>query len=279
IIFDKYGRPCDIGSEQFVMEIGKIVRAHCRPTIDSWTVVSEIIKDDIWNNVVVKYEVAEIYKPNILTKANVSWKNWKHQLRLVMDKYDTVDEMKINMHGRLISKREYLKDKTHRAADKKAREVVELLQSCGRKRISRTIYDLEKKSPTGEINRCVVFATTHVTKTINDLASTSASDVKIRKIKELVYANPEGQNDIDNDAISKSNLSAASNCFIKNFRGRTITLGNFNNVVAPMEHAYSVSVEEIFDRDAELYDEDGTLSDIMLGQVINWSKGNVQPYR
>ncbi|KAI3907386.1 hypothetical protein MKW98_010736 [Papaver atlanticum] len=210
----------------------------------------------------------------------------------------------------------------------------------------------EKESPTGEINRCVVFATTHVTKTINDPASTSASDVKIRKIKELVDADPKGQNDIDNDAIAKtcgrdqkgyvrgmgggvtktqmrasalsretlrkvqqenrsmhsdidllqtqvgtlvqrcissssssnqapdeSNLPAASNCFIKNFRGRTIALGTFNNAAAPMEHAYSVSVEEILDRDAELYDEDGTLGDIMLGQVINWPKGSVQPYR
>ncbi|KAI3864427.1 hypothetical protein MKX03_019275 [Papaver bracteatum] len=157
-------------------------------------------------------------------------------------------------------------DRKHRATGKKAREAVELLQLCGRKRSSRTIYDLEKYSPTGEINRCMVFATTHVTKTINDLASTSASDVKIRKIKELVDADLKGQNDIDNDDISnapdESNLPAASNFFIKNFRGRTI-------------HAYNVSVEEIFDRDAELYDEDGTLSDIMLGKVINWPKESV----
>ncbi|KAI3875438.1 hypothetical protein MKX03_016865 [Papaver bracteatum] len=342
IIFDKYGGPCDIGSEQFVTEIGKIVRAHCRPAIDSWTVVSESIKDDIWNNVAVKYEVAEIYKPDILTKANVSWRNWKHQLRLVMDKYDTVAEMKRNIPERLVAKREDWEsfvdfcntdeDKKCRAAGKKAREV-------------------DKESPTGEINRCMVFATTHVTKTVNDPASIPASDVKIRKIKELVDANTEGRNDIDNDAIAKtcgrdqkgyvrrmgggvtktqmrasglsretlrkvqqenrsmrydiellqtqvrtlvqrcvsssssssnqapdeSNLPAASNCFIKNFRERTIALGTFNNADAPMEHAYSISVKEIFDRDAELYDEDGTLGDIMLGQVINWPKISVQP--
>ncbi|KAI3844999.1 hypothetical protein MKX03_014704 [Papaver bracteatum] len=70
-----------------------------------------------------------------------------------------------------------------------------------------------------------------------------------------------------------------SNCFIKNFRERTIDLGTFNNAAAPMEHAYSISVEEIFDIYTELYDEDGTLGDIMLGQVINWPKGSVQPYR
>ncbi|KAI3898377.1 hypothetical protein MKX03_007903 [Papaver bracteatum] len=68
---------------------------------------------------------------------------------------------------------------------------------------SITIRSLEKESPTGKINRCVVFATTHVTKTINDHASTSASDVKIRKIKELVDADPKGQNDINNDVIAK----------------------------------------------------------------------------
>ncbi|KAI3838700.1 hypothetical protein MKX03_035539 [Papaver bracteatum] len=72
-----------------------------------------------------------------------------------------------------------------------------------------------------------------------------------------------------NQAPDESNLPAASNCFIKNFRGRTIALGTFNNVAAPMEHAYSV----------KLYDEDGTLGDIMHGQVINWPKGSVQPYR
>ncbi|RZC87003.1 hypothetical protein C5167_041935 [Papaver somniferum] len=72
-----------------------------------------------------------------------------------------------------------------------------------------------------------------------------------------------------NQAPDESNLPAANNCFIKNFRGRTIALGTFNNAAAPMEHAYSASVEEIFDRDAELYDEDGRLGDVMLGQVIN----------
>ncbi|XP_026436531.1 uncharacterized protein LOC113334514 isoform X2 [Papaver somniferum] len=215
IIFDKYGRPCDIGSEQFVTKIGKIVGAHCHPAIDSWTVVSESIKDDIWNNVAVKYEVTEIYKPNIPTKANVSWRNWKHQLRRVLDKYDTIAEMKRNMLERLIAKREDWEsfvdffntdeDKKRRAAGKNAREAVELLQSCGKKGISRTIYDLEKESPTGEINRCVVFATTHVTKTINDqMHPHPPLMLKIRKIKELVDADPKGQNDIDNDAIAKS---------------------------------------------------------------------------
>ncbi|KAI3973214.1 hypothetical protein MKW92_038667 [Papaver armeniacum] len=77
----------------------------------------------------------------------------------------------------------------------------------------------------------------------------------------------------------ESNSPAAKNRFIKNFRGRTIALGTYNNAATPMEHAYSVCVEEIFDRGAELYDEDGTLGDIMLGQVINWPKGSVQPYR
>ncbi|KAI3871928.1 hypothetical protein MKX03_012582, partial [Papaver bracteatum] len=60
-------------------------------------------------------------------------------------------------------------------------------------------------------------------------------------------------------APDDSNLPSASKCFIKNFRGKTIALGIYNNDAAPMKHVYSVSVEEIFNRDAELYDEDGTL--------------------
>ncbi|KAI3897668.1 hypothetical protein MKW92_038454 [Papaver armeniacum] len=207
-----------------------------------------------------------------------------------MDKYDTIAEMKRNMPERLIAKREDWEsfvdfcntdeDKKRLAAGKKAREAVELLQSCSRKGISRAIYELEKESPTDEINRCVVFATTHVTKTVNDPASTSASDVKIRKIKELVDANPEGFNDIDNDAISKALLSP--NCLLqriassKTSEGEPLLWELTIMFFAPMEHAYSVCVEEIFDRGAELFDEDGTLGDIMLWQVINWPKGSVR---
>ncbi|KAI3993288.1 hypothetical protein MKX01_010031 [Papaver californicum] len=62
----------------------------------------------------------------------------------------------------------------------------------------------ENESPTGEINGCFVFTKTHVTKTINDLESTFVSDVKIRKIKELVDANPNGHNDIDNDVVAQN---------------------------------------------------------------------------
>ncbi|KAI3837919.1 hypothetical protein MKX03_019434 [Papaver bracteatum] len=304
IIFEKYGRPCDIGSEKIVKEIGKIVRAYCHPTIDSWMV----------------YEVAEIYKPNILTKANVSWKNWKHHLRLVLDKYDTIAEMKRNMPERLIAKGkdwESFVDFCNIDEDKK---LVELLQSCGRNGISRTIYDLEKESITGEINRFVVFATTHVTKTINDPASTSAYDVKITHMRALVLSretlrkvqeeNKSMRSDIDllqtqvgalvqicissssssNRAPDESNLHVVSKGFIKNFKGRTIALGIYNtgglNCFSPShpklpklaeafftyKHVYSVILEEIFDRYAKLYDEDGTLSDIMLGEVINWPK-------
>ncbi|KAI3922337.1 hypothetical protein MKX01_006026, partial [Papaver californicum] len=188
IIFDKYGRPCDLGSEKFMTTIGKIVRAHCRPAIESWTIFQKASKTtygitSILTN--IKYEVAEMYRHNVLTKASISYRNLKHQLRLELDKYDTIAERK-KMPECLIAKRKDWEsfvdfcntdeDKQCRAAGKKAREYVELLQSCGRKGISRTIYDL---NPTGEINRCFVFAKTHVTKTINDSDSTFASDVKI----------------------------------------------------------------------------------------------------
>ncbi|MCL7022471.1 hypothetical protein MKW94_027527, partial [Papaver nudicaule] len=79
---------------------------------------------------------------------------------------------------------------------------MEFVQSCGRKGIYRTIYELEKESPTGEVNRSAVFLDTHVSKTMNDPESTSVSDIKLRLIKELVEANPDGQNDIENDAVA-----------------------------------------------------------------------------
>ncbi|KAI3846527.1 hypothetical protein MKX03_008209 [Papaver bracteatum] len=295
IIFDKYGRYCDVGSEQFANAIGKIVRARCPPAIDDWRIVPEIMKEDIWKNLVAEYVIPQVYKPNILSRARISWKSWK--------------------------------------------------------RLFRKLYDMEKESPTGEVNRAVVFVETHVTKTLNNPESSSISDVKIRKIKELVDANPNGQKDIDNDAVAlicgrdsrghvrgmggglsrttmrasapiietlrkvqeenksmqseihllktqhgtrmqdvvstSSNQSAlqgpdesnvpASSCFMKNFKGRTIALGRFNTVDPAMEHVYSIIVEEIFDRDAELFDKVGKLGDIVIGGVINWPKACTKP--
>ncbi|MCL7036716.1 hypothetical protein MKW94_012006 [Papaver nudicaule] len=144
----------------------------------------------IWNlSLQVKYEVPAIYKANILSKANVSWRNWKHQLRLLMDKSDTIAKKKRKMPEQLIAKRDNWEefvdfcntdeDRERRKAGKKAREAVELLHNCGRTGIYRKIYDREKESPIGEINRSLIFAETHLTKTANDPESTAAPDVKI----------------------------------------------------------------------------------------------------
>ncbi|KAI3957983.1 hypothetical protein MKW98_020625, partial [Papaver atlanticum] len=473
IIFDKYGRPCDAGSEEFVTDIGRILRAHCPPAIESWKIVPNSIKENIWKDVVIRYVVPEVYKPNILSKAKKSWKSWKHNLRLELDKYETVAERKINIPWRLITKREDWEsfvdfcntdeDRKRRAAGRKARENLEFLHSCGRKGIFRKIYELEKGNSTGEVSRAAIFVDTHFSKNMND--------PKMRLVKELVEANPDGQKDIDNDAVAlvygrdsrgsvkgmgggvsrtmihasapsleilrkvqqenkslrsdlhllrtqlgvhtpndtstpsnqsaprtqnrastppnqsaphtqnrtsapsnrsapqapevsnlparshlapdvsnlparsrlapeasnlptrsrlapeasnlparsrlapeASNLPArsrlapevsnlpvhsrlapevsnlpapshfappasnlhSSSCFIKNFKGRTIALGSFNAADPPVEHVYSLSIEEIFDRDADLFDRDGKLGDIMIGGVINWPKACVE---
>ncbi|XP_026388851.1 uncharacterized protein LOC113283731 [Papaver somniferum] len=499
ITFDKYGRPCDVGSEEFATDIGKIVRAFCRPAIESWRKVPDSMKENIWINIIARYVVPEIYKPNVLSRASKSYKTWKSQLRVEMDKHETVAEKQINMPWRLISNREDWEsfvdfcntdeDKKHRAAGRKARENLEFLHSCGRKGIYRKLYELEKESPTGEVNRAAIFVDTHVSKNINDPESSSISDIKLRLIKELVEANPNGQKDIDNDAVAQvcgldgkgvvrgmgggvlrakvlasaasvetlrkvqqenkslqsdidllrqlvvrtpnhtsapsaspirncnsvtsnqsvsrmqnytstpsnqapeasnlparsrlapdvpnlpnrsrvaphspnlparsplappapnlparsrlapdvpnlparsrvappspnlparsrvappspnlpaplrvappspnlparsrltppaSNLPACSSlappasnlavssCFIKNFKGRTIALGSINTADPPMENVHSLIIEEIFDRTAELFDQDGKLGDIMIGGVINWPKACVE---
>ncbi|MCL7050754.1 hypothetical protein MKW94_007431 [Papaver nudicaule] len=424
IIFDIYGRPCDVGSQQFATDIGKTVRAHCPPAIKSWRVVSNSIKENIWKYLVAQYVVPEVYKPSVLSRAGCAWKKWKSQLRTEMDKYETISERKINMPERFISKREDWEnfvdfcntdeDRKRRARGKKANEAMEFVSACGRKGIYRKIYDMEKESPTGEVNRSAIFLDTHISKTINDPESSSPSDIKMRLIKELVEAYPDGQKDIENDAVAlvcgrdsrgyvrgmgggvsrtqvrlsatvvetlrkvqeenkrlqsdnqsllaqsgkhtqnhistpsnqsvsniqnrtstpsyesasqapdashspapsclapsvcalparsrlaaptsnlrahsrlvplASNLSrmtplasnlAASSCFIKNFKGRTIALGSFNIAEPPMEHVHSLIIEDIFDRDAELFDQDGKLGDIMIGGVINWPKACVQ---
>ncbi|KAI3916514.1 hypothetical protein MKW92_007585 [Papaver armeniacum] len=488
ITFDKYGRPCDVGSEEFATDIGKIVRAFCRPAIESWRKVPDSMKENIWINIIARYVVPEIYKPNVLARASKSYKTWKSQLRGEMDKHETIAEKKNNMPWRLISNREDWEsfvdfcntdeDKKRRAAGRKARENLEFLHSCGRKGIYRKLYELEKESPTGEVNRAAIFVDTHVSKNINDPESSSIADIKMRLIKELVEANPDGQKCIDNDAVAQvcgldakgvvrgmgggvsrakvlasaasvetlrkvqqenkslqsdidslrlhlavhtpnhtstpsaspirnststpsnqsasqapeaSNLPArsrlapdvpnlparsrvaprspnfparsplappapnlpsrsrlapdvpnlparsrvappspnlparsrvappspnlpvrsrvappspnlpaplrvappspnfparsllappasnlaASSCFIKNFKGRTIALGSINTAVPPMEDVHSLVIEEIFDRNAELFDQDGKLGDIMIGGVINWPKACV----
>ncbi|XP_026457054.1 uncharacterized protein LOC113357808 [Papaver somniferum] len=473
IIFDKYGRPCDVGSEDFTVDIGRIVKAHCRPAIESWKIVPDSIKEIIWKDIVVKYIVPEIYKPYILSRANKSWKNWKHFLRLKMDKYETIAEKKKNIPWRLIRNREDWEsfvdfcntdeDRKLRAIGKKSIQAIEFTHTCGRRGIYRKIYDLEKENPTCEVSRAAIFLDTHKPRNVND--------PKMRLVKELVEANPDGQKNIDNDAVAlvygrdprglvrglgggvsrammratapclealhkrrqenrsleseiqllrsqfeihtpshtstpsnqpapptqnhsptlsnqsashmqnrtatpsnqfasqapeasslparsrlapdssnlparsslappasnlparshlatpapnlpghshltppasnlparshlaspSSNLPASlrlaplasnlparshlaapvsnlptSSCFIKNFKGRTIALGSINAADPPMEHIYNLSIEEIFDRDADLFDEDGKLGDVMIGGVINWPKACVE---
>ncbi|XP_026460693.1 uncharacterized protein LOC113361772 [Papaver somniferum] len=76
IIFDKYGRPCDFESEEFAMDIGRMVRAHCRPAFKSWKKVPFSVKDDIWKDVVARYILSGIHKPNVFSKANKAWRTW-----------------------------------------------------------------------------------------------------------------------------------------------------------------------------------------------------------
>ncbi|MCL7033589.1 hypothetical protein MKW94_003685 [Papaver nudicaule] len=263
-----------------------------------------------------------------------------------MDKSDTIAEKKRKMTEQLIAKRENWEEFVDFCNTDEDREPVELLHNCGRTGIYCKIYNRDKDSPTGEINRPLIYAETHLTKTSNDPESTSAPDVKIRKILELVAADPDAQKDINNDVVahvcgrdkkgyvrgiggglrktqmlasapsreilrnveqenksmrsdiellksqfgtlvercasssSSSNRSIvpASSCFIKNFRGKTIAVGSYNTIAPPMEHTYIVIVEEMFDKDAELYDEEGKIGDVMIGQVINWPKPSVKPF-
>ncbi|XP_026388853.1 uncharacterized protein LOC113283732 [Papaver somniferum] len=80
IIFDKYGRPCDFESEEFATDIGRMVRAHCRPAFESWKKVPFSMKDNIWKDVVARYIISGIHKPNVFSKANKAWRTWRHQL-------------------------------------------------------------------------------------------------------------------------------------------------------------------------------------------------------
>ncbi|KAI3967596.1 hypothetical protein MKW92_003471 [Papaver armeniacum] len=91
------------------------------------------------------------------------------------------------------------------------------------------------------------------------------SDIQLfqTQVGTLVQRCISSSSSSSNQACDESDLPS-SGCFIKNFEGRTIALGTYNTTAAPMEHVYSITVEEIFDKDAELYDEDGTFHDVML---------------
>ncbi|MCL7033830.1 hypothetical protein MKW94_024066, partial [Papaver nudicaule] len=144
----------------------------------------------------------------------------------------------------------------------------------------------EKGSPIGEVNRSAIFPDTHASKTTNDPESSSNSDASI--LPALSSLVPDVSNLPARSSLAQPDMPATSplvapasklpgsSCFIKNFKGRTVALGSFNTAEPPMEHVYSLIIEDIFDRDAELFDKDGKLGDIMIGGVINWPKACVE---
>eukprot|EP00262_Sarcandra_glabra_P007786 TRINITY_DN2074_c1_g2_i1.p1 TRINITY_DN2074_c1_g2~~TRINITY_DN2074_c1_g2_i1.p1 ORF type:complete len:183 (+),score=16.94 TRINITY_DN2074_c1_g2_i1:591-1139(+) len=101
LVFNEYGQPIGEGSSQFSSFVGRVARAHCPPTYINWHDVSIAIKEKIWSTVLDTYAIPIIHKGMVLLKANLSWKQWKHNLRMHYDRYQTNVERKTNIPKRV----------------------------------------------------------------------------------------------------------------------------------------------------------------------------------
>lgn len=66
---------------------------------------------------------------------------------------------------------------------------------------------------------------------------------------------------------------------LKDFKRKHVAFGRLNIDSPPNEDVCNMIIDEIFDKDAYLFDGDGKLRDIMLGDLINWPKVFVQDIR
>lgn len=61
---------------------------------------------------------------------------------------------------------------------------------------------------------------------------------------------------------------------LKNFK-KVVARGRVNKDAAPCVETYNIVVDEIFEKDEELYDRKVKFKDIMKGDLVNWPKSFV----
>lgn len=69
---------------------------------------------------------------------------------------------------------------------------------------------------------------------------------------------------------------SSTHCLLKNFKNKTIALGDIRTDIAVSEDLCSVMIDEIFDYAADLYGTEGTFEEIIAGSTIKWPKFLVQ---
>ncbi|KAL5713450.1 hypothetical protein ACHQM5_015521 [Ranunculus cassubicifolius] len=94
--FNEHGKAIGPYAARYSTKLGKMTRQHCPPIYSEWPEVPIKDKDEMWKGVVALYIIPDDQKEKQFRKANKLWKNWKTTLRMHMDKYETVQEKKLN---------------------------------------------------------------------------------------------------------------------------------------------------------------------------------------
>ncbi|KAF9601814.1 hypothetical protein IFM89_023345, partial [Coptis chinensis] len=156
------------------------------------------------------YDLSPTRQVGVLLKANISWKNCKHRLRKVYDRYSTNSKRMENIPKR--TKKEDWEsfieicstdeEKIKREKGKLSREHMKLPHTSGRLGCARIEEELIKESPDGTVTRTHVFVATHTSK------DGSCPFLELRpsldEIKRLVSLDPYlGEKDLDNDPVAK----------------------------------------------------------------------------
>lgn len=207
VTFGINGQPISDNAPQLSSFIGRTVKSIVAPTYDTWKSVPRNLKDEVWKHVTDKYDILACYKPFILTRANISWKDWKSKLRTgTYDKYQTDTERKQKL-PQYVKKEDWdrfvdiqlMPDcQAKRQRGKRARKEMKMPHTSGRKGQARVAEDLRKKFPDKEISRTDVFVETHTRK------DGSATCEQLDKIKKTVMDDPSSAyNDLENDAVAQ----------------------------------------------------------------------------
>ncbi|KAF9591930.1 hypothetical protein IFM89_010288 [Coptis chinensis] len=83
--FNFNGLPVGPGSTQFDTFIGKMARMYCAPSYADWPIMPDDIKKHVFKRVIVVYDLSPTRRVDVLLKASISWKNWKHRLRKIKE--------------------------------------------------------------------------------------------------------------------------------------------------------------------------------------------------
>ncbi|KAI3953682.1 hypothetical protein MKW98_017506 [Papaver atlanticum] len=199
-------------SAEFATWIGEISRSKIGLGHKNWKEVPQEYKEDIWDSVQNTYQVTQIHKKYVLTKANSAWRTEKSKQWRLVNGATTIEEKKrkVPTYYKKDDWERFITNNTSEDFQKKseqgaqARSQVKAQYTGGRKGVPRRWLELEKESPTGEIYRPDVFLKTHkVTPDDNPSSSKSLAAAKLALVQEEYDKDPSAQKCLGTDTVTK----------------------------------------------------------------------------